>query len=88
MSCGAYAPQRCPAAALGMAILFVWLKCWQAVFTAALRARLAAAPEAKWDWARVRRLVLVQAILQPSRLLLLPLALVAAIPFALGAGVL
>ena len=82
MSCGAFARQRCPAAALGLALLFLWLKCWQAVFTAALCARLAAAPEPKWDGARVLRLVLVQGILQPSRLFLLPLALLATIPFA------
>ena len=49
MSCGAFARQRCPAAALGMALLFLWLKCWQAVFTSALRARLAASPESKWN---------------------------------------
>lgn len=82
MSCGAFAQRRCPAAALGMVLLFVWLKCWQTVFTSALRARLAATPASKWDLPRVGRLVLVQGIVQPSRLLLLPVAFIVAIPFA------
>jgi hypothetical protein len=82
MSCGAYAPRRCPTAALGLACLFIWLKCWQAVFTSALRARLAAAPAPAWDRSRWLRLVLVQGILQPSRLFILPLAALATIPFA------
>ena len=81
MSCGAFAQRRCPTSALGMVILFVWLKCWQSVFTSALRARLTAAPKSKWDMSRVWRLVLVQGILQPSRLFLLPAAFIVALPF-------
>ena len=81
MSCGAFARQRCPAAALGMALLFLWLKCWQAGFASALRARLAAAPAPKWNGFRVLRLLLVQGIVQPTRLFLLPLAFIATIPF-------
>jgi hypothetical protein len=82
MSCGAFAQRRCPASAFGMVILFVWLKCWQSVFTSALRARLAAVPETKWNFSRVLRLIFVQGIVQPSRLFLLPAALITALPFA------
>ncbi len=82
MSCGAFAQQRCPASALGLAGLFIWLKCWQAVFTSALRTRLAAAPASKWNWSRIGRLILIQGIVQPSRLFLLPVAFIVAIPFA------
>ena len=82
MSCGAYAQRRCPASALGMLLLFLWLKCWQTVFTSALRAQIAATPESKWNLSRVLRLVFVQGIVQPSRLFILPVALVATIPFA------
>jgi hypothetical protein len=80
MSCGAFARRRCPAAALGMAVLFVWLKCWQTVFASSLRARVAGRAESKWDAARVLRLILAQGIVQPSRLFLLPAAFIAAIP--------
>jgi hypothetical protein len=81
MSCGAFARRRCPAAALGMAILFVWLKCWQTVFVSALRARVTGRAQPGWDAARVLRLILVQGIVQPSRLFLLPAAFIVAIPF-------
>jgi len=81
MSCGAFAQRRCPASALGMVLLFVWLKCWQTVFTSALRAQIAATPELKWSFSRVRRLIFVQGIVQPSRLFILPAALIATIPF-------
>ena len=82
MSCGAFAQRRCPASALGMVILFLWLKCWQTVFVSALRAQLAAVPETRWDVSRVLRMIFVQGIVQPSRLFVLPLALIATIPFA------
>lgn len=82
MSCGAFAQRRCPASAFGMVILFVWLKCWQTVFTSALRAQLAAAPVSKWNLSRVLRLIFVQGIVQTSRLCILPVALIATIPFA------
>jgi len=62
--------------------LFLWMKCWQSVFTSALQARLAALPERKWDWRRVLRLIFVQGIVQPSRLFILPVALIFVIPFA------
>lgn len=82
MSCSAFAERRCPAAALGMALLFLWLKCWQAVFACALRARLAAAPPPQWTLRRLLRLLVVQGIVQPWRIFLLPVALIFAIPFA------
>ncbi|HEV2695954.1 MAG TPA: DUF4129 domain-containing protein [Verrucomicrobiae bacterium] len=82
MSCGAFAERRCPSSAFGLAILFVWLKCWQTVFTSALRTGLGAAPAGKWTPSRVLRLVLVQGILQPSRLFVLPVAAIIMLPFA------
>jgi hypothetical protein len=81
MSCGAYAQQRCPASALGLVILFVWLKCWQSVFTDALRSRVVATEKAKWTLPRIFRLVVVQGIVQPSRLFVLPVALIVTVPF-------
>lgn len=81
MSCGAFARQRCAGAALGLAVLFLWMKCWQSGFAAALASQMAGAPAPAWGWARCRRLLLVQGGLQPLRLLVLPLALLAMLPF-------
>lgn len=80
MSCGAFAERRCSASALGMAILFLWLKCWQSVFASALRASLGGVTAGKWNVGRLVRLIFVQGILQPSRLFILPVAFVATVP--------
>ena len=81
MSCGAFARHRCPSSAFGMVILFIWMKCWQTVFTSALRTGLGAAPAETWNLPRVLRLVFVQGIVQPSRLFILPVAVIITIPF-------
>jgi hypothetical protein len=81
MSCGAFAQRQCPAFALGMALLFLWLKFWQTVFTSALRARLTLTPEPPWNAPRIWRVIVIQGIVQPSRLFLLPITFIATIPF-------
>jgi hypothetical protein len=82
MSVGAFAVRHCPVSALGLAGLFLWMKCWQTVFVSGLRARIAARPEAAWDFRRTLRVLAVQGVLQPSKLFLLPVALAATLPFA------
>ena len=81
MSRSAFAEQRCAAAALGLALLFVWMKCWQTVFTSHVRAGLAGGPWPTWSLRRVGRLVVAQSFLQPTGLLVLPIALVITLPF-------
>jgi hypothetical protein len=66
--------------ALGMALLFAWMKCWQVVFAQQLRTRLSGLPEPSWDWLRCGRILTTQILLQPpglffvqiSRFLLVP----------------
>ncbi len=81
MSRSAYADDRCAPAALGLAVLFVWMKTWQGVFARQLRAILGGAPVPRWTLRRTGRLVTAQAFLQPTGLVLLPLAFVATLPF-------
>lgn len=81
MSRGAFAERRIAFASFGMALLFLWLKCWQSVFTTKLRARVAALPDAKWDLRRVVNLIFVQGAIQPSRLIVHPIAAVLTLPF-------
>ena len=77
-----FANQHLTAAALGMALLFLWMKFWQAVFARKLRALISCAPAAPWNFSRGRRVFLAQAVLQPSGLFLLPLSLLPVLPFA------
>lgn len=81
MSQSAYATERLVGGALVMALLYLWMKCWQAVFAAKLRAALLLAPEEEWTFARIVRLVVTQAAWQPWGLIVRPIALVITIPF-------
>jgi hypothetical protein len=80
MSRSNFAEERVVSGALGVALLFLWMKSWQSVFCGFVRARLRGTWE-PWDRARVWRLIISQVGLQPTALFLLPLALVLTIPF-------
>src|SRR5580765_7836489 len=81
MSRSAFAGQRLASGALGLTLLFFWMKTWQAVFAQNLLAALSGDPAPRWTLGRWLRVALVQAILQPSGLFLLPLALMILLPF-------
>ncbi len=81
MSRGAFAREHAAAGAAGLGLLFLWMKCWQALFAAALRARVAGRAAEPWTARRAGRLALTQMALQPSGLFVVPLALVTIFPF-------
>jgi hypothetical protein len=80
MRYGARAARHCGALALEVTALFVWMKCWQTVFVAGLRERLAGRPPPRWNVRRAGRVLLAQALIQPSKLVVLPLATVTVLP--------
>jgi hypothetical protein len=82
MSRGAFAREHAALGAVGMGLLFWWMKCWQAVFAAAVRARIAGGAAAPWTARRAGRMALTQLALQPSGLFALPLAFALLFPFA------
>jgi hypothetical protein len=82
MSRGAFAREHAALGAAGMALLFLWMKCWQAVFAAALRSQVAGRAAEPWTVRRAGRLALTQMALQPSGLFAVPLALATILPFA------
>ena len=82
MSRNAFAKEYCAVASLGLAMLFVWMKCWQAIFARDIIAHMAGEPKSRWSLVRIGRLTATQTIIQASGLFVLPLALVMAIPFA------
>ena len=75
MSRNPFAPQRLAAGAMGMALLFVWMKCWQTAFARRLLAHLCGEDPPEWTGSRVARLVAVQAAIQPWSLPTMPLVL-------------
>lgn len=82
MSWSALAGRHRAEASLGMALLFLWMKTNQAIFAGKLHARLQRGAEEGVTLRRFCRIALFQAVVQPSKLLALPLAALATIPFA------
>ena len=82
MSRSPFAGQHLADSALGMAALFLWMKFWQVIFARRLRAYVAAGPPPRWTIRRWGRILLTQAIVQPSGLFVLPLSLVPMLPAA------
>jgi uncharacterized membrane protein len=82
MSRSAFARQHLAEAALAMAGIFLWMKCCQAVFARRIRAQIAGEPLPPWTLRRCARLVVTQAIVQPSGLFVIPLMTILVLPFA------
>ncbi|MBM3861348.1 MAG: DUF4129 domain-containing protein [Verrucomicrobia bacterium] len=80
MSRGAYADRRCAVEALALAALYVWMKTWHSIFSGSLRARLTGEPPPKWMWRRLARVAIIQAAIQPTSFITLPIAAVLTVP--------
>ena len=81
MSRGAFAAGHLIDSALSAALLYIWMKSWQAVFFSKLRAHLHLEPESPWTFQRVARLVIAQAAFQPVGLFLRFIAANILIPY-------
>jgi hypothetical protein len=81
MSRSAFAGEYCAVSALGLAFLFVWMKCWHAVFAVKLREQILDAQTQTWSFGRMVNLVASQAFIHSSSFIILPVALIMAIPF-------
>jgi len=80
MSSNAFAPGMLVGGALGVTVLFVWMKAWQVVFARQLRALASNRPLHAFDLRHWMRIVFTQSVLQPFGLFLLPLALLVFLP--------
>ena len=80
MSRSAYAADRLFESAAAMAVLYVWMKCWQTVFTSRLSAELLLQEPPRWTPGRVARMALAQIAVQPTGLILRPAALFVVLP--------
>ncbi|MEW6488744.1 MAG: hypothetical protein AB1578_12635 [Thermodesulfobacteriota bacterium] len=80
MSRSALAPARCAAASLGLALLFVWMKAWQAAFARGVRAFRVGEPSSVGTRRQAAAVVAAQAVVHAAGLLALPAAAVLALP--------
>ena len=81
MSRSSLALRHCAPLAAALGLLYVWMKCWHAVAAGRLKAALTGGEPPDWTAARIRRMLLHQAVFQPASLWVLPLAALAAVPF-------
>ncbi|MDB6112010.1 MAG: hypothetical protein JWR69_3760 [Pedosphaera sp.] len=82
MSRSPFAYQHLAEASLGLALLFLWMKWWQALFTNNLRAHLSGQAPPPLSVRRGFRILLIQTALQPTAFIMLPLAVLpSALPF-------
>ena len=68
-------------ASLGMALLYIWMKCWQAVFAARVKMSVSGQPAPRWSLRRILPLVATQTLIHATAFFILPLAALVAIPF-------
>ncbi len=81
MSRSAFAAQHVGQAALGLVILFIWMKIWQTIFADGLTAQISGKIPAPWTFRLILRVVSAQIIFQPSGFFILPLSLLIVVPF-------
>ncbi len=79
MSRSAFAERRCLEFSLALALLFFWMKIFQAVYARGLRA-IAAGRMINWSLRRIARMVVTQVCLQPYGIIAIPLSMIVAFP--------
>jgi hypothetical protein len=81
MSRSADAYRHSASAAFGLAMLFVWMKFWQAVYMVQIRARVFDEARSGWSRQRVLSILVTQTLIQSTRLFVIVIASLMVIPF-------
>jgi LPXTG-motif cell wall-anchored protein len=81
MAMSPFAVSHCAEAAVGVTLLYVWMKSWQSIYAVQLYAHAANLMPPQFGIRRILRMVLQQTALQPYSLFLLPLSALAFFPF-------
>jgi hypothetical protein len=82
MSRNASAASYCSPAAAGVALLFIWMKLWQVRCCRCLWCALQGKPQETWPWLRLFSTTCRQAVLQATGIVVLPIAVIVAVPLA------
>lgn len=81
MTTGGWGEHNAVPGAFALALLYLWMKVWHSVFSSRLQDTFAGRPASLWNLRRVLRVSLIQGMIQPPRLLILPVAFVVALPY-------
>jgi hypothetical protein len=77
----AYAQDTLLVWSLILPLLFIWMKCWQAIYLQCLNSWLYHKPVPRYTLPGIVRLILFTAILQPLGFLVIPLAMLVGVPY-------
>ena len=80
MSKSAFAYQHEAEASFSLALLYIWMKCWQAIFCSRVISFISGAPVLKWSFPEMLRLCVTQTAVQPLGFIVLPVAAVITLP--------
>jgi hypothetical protein len=81
MSTSSTASRHLIRSSLGLTVLYLWMKCWQAVFCSRLQSFLVAAPVPTWEIRPIIRLVCIQLATMPWKFIIMPIAILVTLPF-------
>lgn len=81
MSAGAFAADHLAAAALGLTVLFSWMKTWQSLYARRLLAEVRGMAPTAFGAHRILRTAVLQTIVQPWAAIVLPVAFALMLPF-------
>ncbi len=81
MSRSANAHEYSAVAAIGLSVLFVWMKFWQTLFMYQVRSRIIDGIPGSWSLSRIVSIVATQSLIQSTRFLVVPIASLVMIPF-------
>ena len=82
MSHDAFAYQSILPGSCAVALLYLWMNVWQAIYAVELRNRLGDRSEARWTARRILRLAIQQSAVQPTSLVVIPIGALLVLPFA------
>jgi len=81
MSRSANANEYSAAAALGLSILFVWMKVWQSIFALRVHARISGNRPYSWSLRLIASITATQTLIQATRFIVIPVAALLVVPF-------
>ena len=81
MSRSADAQRYHAVASLGLALLYIWMKCWHVVFATRVKMALSGETPPRWSYHRILSLMTTQTVIHATAFFILPLAAVIALPF-------
>lgn len=68
-------------ASLGIALLYIWMKCWHVVFATRVKMNISGQPAPRWSSRRMLSLAATQTLIHATAFFVLPLAALVVIPF-------